>query len=51
MFSTGEACVVALLLGRLDLLDDHKHPLDALDRLGPQWEKAVRELHRSGWRQ
>jgi hypothetical protein len=49
--STGEACAVALLLGPLDLLDDHKHPLDALDRLGPQWEKAVRELHRSGWRQ
>jgi hypothetical protein len=25
-------------------------PLDALDRLGPEWEKPVRELHRSGWR-
>jgi hypothetical protein len=49
--STGEACAVALLLGRLDLLDDYKHPLDALDRLGPEWEKAVRDLHRTGWRQ
>jgi hypothetical protein len=27
-----------------------KHPLDALDRLGPEWEKAVRDLHRSEWR-
>jgi len=50
VLSTGEACAVALLLGRLDLLDDYKHPLDALERLGPEWEKAVRDLHRSGWR-
>jgi hypothetical protein len=49
VMSTGEACAVALLLGRLDLLDDSKHPLDALDRLGPEWEKAVRDLHRTGW--
>jgi hypothetical protein len=53
VLSTGEACAVALLLGRLDLLDDYyKHPLDALERLGPEWEKAVRDLHRSAeWRQ
>lgn len=51
VLSTGEACAVALLLGRLDLLDEYKHPLDALERLGPNWEKAVRDLHRSGWRQ
>jgi hypothetical protein len=49
--STGEACAVALLLGRLDLLDDDNPPLDVLDRLGPEWEKAVRDLHASGWRQ
>jgi hypothetical protein len=50
VLSTGEACAVALLLGRLDLLDrDDKHPLDVLERLGPEWEKAVRDLHRSGW--
>jgi hypothetical protein len=49
--STGEACAGALLLGRLDLLDEYRHPLDALERLGPEWEKAVRDLHRSGWRQ
>ena len=24
--------------------------LDALERLGPEWEKVVRDLHRSGWR-
>jgi hypothetical protein len=46
VLSTGEACAVALLLNRLDLLNDHKHPLDALERLGPQWEIAVRDLHR-----
>ena len=51
VLSTGEACAVALLLGRLDLLDsDFRHPLDVLDRLGPEWEKAVRDLHTSGWR-
>jgi hypothetical protein len=27
----------------------YKHPLDALERLGPQWERAVRDLHRDGW--
>jgi hypothetical protein len=37
-------------LGRLDLLNDYKHPLDALERLGPEWEKAVRDVHISGWR-
>jgi hypothetical protein len=51
VLSTGEACAVALLLGRLDLLHDYKHPLDALERLEPEWEKAVRDLHHSGWRQ
>ena len=52
VLSTAEACAVALLLGRLDLLDgDDQHPLDVLERLGPEWEKAVRDLHRSGWRQ
>ncbi len=53
VLSTGEACAVALLLGRLDLLngDNHPlHPLDVLDRLGPEWEKAVRDLHSTGWR-
>ncbi len=49
--STGEACAAALLLGRLDLLaSDARHPLDALERLGPEWEKVVRDLHQSGWR-
>lgn len=49
VLSTGEACAVALLLGRLDPLDSaDKHPLDVLERLGPEWEKAVRDLHASG---
>ena len=51
VLSTGEVCAVALLLGRLDLLGDDRHPLDVLERLGPEWEKAVRDLHASGWRQ
>ena len=25
--------------------------LDALERLDPEWERAVRDLHRTGWRQ
>jgi hypothetical protein len=50
VLSTGEACAVALLLGRLDLRDGGNHPLDVLGRLGPEWEKAVRDLHASGWR-
>jgi hypothetical protein len=51
VLSTGEACAVALLLGRLDLLDGGNPPLDVLDPLGPEWEKSVRDLHASGWRQ
>ncbi len=50
VLSTGAACAVALLLGRPDLLDSGNHALDVLDRLGPEWEKAVRDLHSSGWR-
>jgi hypothetical protein len=50
VLSTGEVCAVALLLGRLDLLDGGNYPLNALDRLGPRMEKAVRNLHASGWR-
>jgi hypothetical protein len=50
VLSTGEACAVAPLFGRLDLRDGGNHPLDVLDRLGPEWEKAVRDLHASGWR-
>jgi hypothetical protein len=30
---------------------NYKHPLDALERLDPEWERAVRDLHRTGWRQ
>jgi hypothetical protein len=50
VLSTGDVCAVALLLGGLDLLNDYKHPLDALERLGPEWEKAVRDLHISSCR-
>jgi hypothetical protein len=51
VLSTGEACAVALLLGRLDLLNDYNRPLDALERIGHEWEKTERDLHSSGWRQ
>lgn len=46
-----EACAVALLLGRLDLLNDYKRPLDALELIGHEWEKTVRDPHSIGWRQ
>lgn len=51
VLSAGEAGAVALLLDRLDLLGArYRHPLDALHRLGADWEQAVRDLHRDGWR-
>ena len=33
------------------IMRNYKHPLDALERLDPEWERAVRDLHRAGWRQ
>ena len=33
------------------IMRNYKHPLDALERLDPEWERAVRDLHRTGWRQ
>jgi hypothetical protein len=51
VLSASEGCAVALLLGRLDLLDGDKHLLDAHERIGPAWEKAMRDLRGSGWRQ
>ena len=42
VLSTGEACAVALLLGRLDLLDDHKHPLDAqVVQAATKWKRVA----------
>ena len=29
---------------------NYKHPLDVLERLDPEWERAVRDLHPTGWR-
>lgn len=33
------------------IMRNHKHRLDALERLDPEWERAVRDLHRTQWRQ
>jgi hypothetical protein len=44
--ATKGARQIHVILHAKDLLDDCKHPLDALERLGPYWEKAVRDLHR-----
>ena len=33
------------------IMRNYKHPLDALERLDPEWERAVRDLHRTGRRQ
>ena len=50
--SVDVACTADLLLGRLDLLDgDDRRPLDVLERLGPEWETAIGDLHGSGRRQ
>ena len=33
------------------IMRNYKHPLDALERVDPEWERAVRDLQRTGWRQ
>ncbi|AOH87140.1 hypothetical protein AWL63_23495 (plasmid) [Sphingomonas panacis] len=48
-FSTGEFIAGALLNGRMDWLpESYRHPLDAIDRLGPTWLQAVEQAHRLG---
>ena len=32
------------------IMCNYKHPLDALEKLDLEWERAVRD-HRTGWRQ
>ncbi len=32
------------------IMRNYKHPLDVLERLDPEWERAVRDLHPTGWR-
>jgi hypothetical protein len=49
VLSTGEACAVSLLLGRMDLAKvGYNHPLDAFVRLGPEWQRLVLEIHQEG---
>lgn len=49
-FSVGELIAGALLNGRMDWLpESYRHPLDAIDRLGPTWLQAVEQAHRLGW--
>jgi hypothetical protein len=49
-FSVGELIAGALLNGRIDWLpESYRHPLDAIDRLGPTWLQAVEQAHRLGW--
>lgn len=51
VMSTSELCVVALWFGKMELAPSrHDKPLDALERLGPEWEQSIRALWRSGWR-
>jgi hypothetical protein len=45
--SCGEQIAAALLFNRLDWLPSaYSHPLDALDRLGPNWLSMVLTYHR-----
>ena len=50
---SGGPCPPPVLLVNDDVLyhANYKHPLDALERLDPEWERAVRDLHRTGWGQ
>ncbi|CAG0991420.1 hypothetical protein ANRL2_03224 [Anaerolineae bacterium] len=48
VLSCGEAIAAALLFNRLEWLPTaYKHPLDAIDRLGPTWLRMVMAYHRS----
>jgi hypothetical protein len=41
-----EACAVALLLNRLDLLHEpYSHPMEAFDQLGPSRREMVLDLY------
>jgi hypothetical protein len=44
--STGEVIAAALLFNRMDWLPPaYRHPLDAIERLGPNWMEMVLEYH------
>ena len=46
LLSTGEVIAAALLFNRMDWLPSaYRHPLDAVDRLGPNWLQMVLEHH------
>lgn len=48
VLSCGEVIAAALLFNRLEWLPKaYKHPLDAIDRLGPTWLRMVMDYHRS----
>ena len=53
MTLSGVVTVPVVLIAHDNVLyhANYKHPLDALERLDPEWETAVRDLHRTGWRQ
>jgi hypothetical protein len=36
---------------RARIVRKYKHPLDAFERVDREWERAVRDLHHTGWRQ
>ncbi len=53
VLSTGESCAVALWFGKPELAHggyDKDFPFDALQRVGADWEFALRQLWQSGWR-
>lgn len=46
VISTGEQIAVALILNKPEWLPfPFQHPLDAVDRLGPEWLRACIEIH------
>ncbi|MRI55316.1 hypothetical protein D8770_15285 [Methylobacterium sp. DB1607] len=48
--SAGEAIAGALLNDRMDWLpSSYSHPIDAIERLGPEWWSAVVVAHQKGW--
>ncbi|WP_430912177.1 hypothetical protein [Methylobacterium sp. sgz302541] len=48
--SAGEAIAGALLNNRMDWLPPmYSHPIDAFERLGPEWWSAIVVAHQQGW--
>jgi hypothetical protein len=51
VLSTSEYLAVALVLNRMDLIEESRYPtmLEAANRIGAEWLEAALEVQRKGW--